>query len=213
MRKARVESKAIQAGINSMEFVTKAALPADTVEMARFLIGTHLFRRTKLGLMAGRIVETEAYLTGDAASHAFRGPTKRNAPMYLARGHAYVYLAYGTSLMLNISSGAEGQGEAVLIRALEPVEGIALMQAARGRLDVRDLASGPGKLAQALEIGLGLNGHDCCAGESLWLGPPDAPAAIGVSKRIGITKDADRPLRFYEKGNRFVSGPRSLNNG
>lgn len=190
--------------------LTRQALPSDTVEMARFLIGARLFRQTPAGLLVGRIVETEAYLTGDAASHAFRGPTPRNGPMYLARGHAYVYLAYGTSLMLNISSGAEGHGEAVLIRALEPLAGIALMQAARGRGNLRDLASGPGKLAQALSVDFALNGHDMCRGESLWLGPPVGTPQIGISKRIGITKDADRPLRFYERGNPHVSGPRSL---
>jgi DNA-3-methyladenine glycosylase len=149
---------------------------------------------------------------GDAASHAFRGMTARNRTMFLDRGHAYVYLAYGTSFMLNVTSQPPGVGEAVLVRALEPVTGIAAMERHRGTTQLRDLARGPGRLAQALAIDRTLDGHDMCAPGALWLSEGgEAPGEIGISTRIGITKDADRPLRFYLRGSRFVSGARALN--
>jgi len=187
-------------------------LPVDTAALARFLIGKVVVRETPEGVISGRIVETEAYVLGDAASHAFRGMTPRTRPMFLERGHAYVYLNYGTSWMLNVSGEAEGIGAGVLIRALEPLEGIALMQAARGTERPRDLARGPGRLCQALRIGPWADGLDLCAEGPLWLGRDDVdPGEIGLSVRIGITKDADRPLRFYVRGSPFVSGTRALN--
>jgi DNA-3-methyladenine glycosylase len=164
------------------------------------------------GVAAGRIVETEAYLVGDAASHAYRGMTPRNRSMFLTRGHAYVYLAYGTSFMLNVTSQSPGVGEAVLIRAAEPLDGIAAMERHRGTAVLRDLARGPGRLAQALCIDRALDGLDMCSPGPLWLGAGDGePGEIGVSTRIGITRDAERPLRFYLRGSPFVSGPRGLN--
>ncbi len=192
--------------------LTREALPHDTVALARFLLGKWVIRELAEGEAGGRIVETEAYLTGDAASHAFRGMTPRNRVMFLERGHAYIYLAYGTSFMLNITSQIVGVGEAVLIRALEPVTGIAVMERNRGTTNLRDLARGPGRLAQALRIDRSLDGIDLCSPGELWLGAADDVAGeIGVSTRIGITKDAERPLRFFLRGNRFVSGPRALN--
>jgi DNA-3-methyladenine glycosylase len=192
----------------------REALPSATVALARFLIGKLIVRELPEGTMAARIVETEAYLIGDAASHTYRGMTPRNRSMFLDRGHAYVYLAYGTSFMLNIVSQTTGVGEAVLIRAAEPVLGIALMERRRGTTNVRDLARGPGRLAQALGIDRALDGHDMCRPGSLWLGDDGEGGGdidIGVSTRIGITKDADRPLRFYRRASRFVSGARALN--
>jgi DNA-3-methyladenine glycosylase len=190
----------------------REALPLDTVSLARFLIGTIVVRELPDGIASGRIVETEAYLVGDAASHAFRGMTPRNAVMFLDRGHAYVYLAYGTSFMLNVTSQAVGVGEAVLIRALEPLAGIAAMERHRGTATLRDLARGPGRLAQALRIDRALDGLDLCSPGPLWLGADGChPGEIGVSTRIGITRDADRLLRFYLRGSPFVSGPRALN--
>jgi DNA-3-methyladenine glycosylase len=190
----------------------RSALPVDTVALARFLIGKFVMRELPEGTTGGRIVETEAYLTGDAASHAFRGMTARNRTMFGERGLAYVYLAYGTSFMLNITSQTPGIGEAVLVRALEPTIGIAAMERRRGTTNLRDLARGPGRLAQALGIDRALDGHDLCAAGALWLGENEAAAGeVGVSVRIGITKDAERPLRFYERGSRFVSGRRALN--
>jgi DNA-3-methyladenine glycosylase len=190
----------------------REALPSDTVTLARYLIGRLVVREIEGGQISGRIVETEAYLTGDAASHAYRGMTPRNRTMFLDRGYAYVYLAYGTSFMLNVSSETVGVGEAALIRALEPVDGIAAMERHRGTTALRDLARGPGRLAQALAIDRALDGVDLCAPGPLWLAEDgQEPGEIGVSTRIGITKDADRPLRFFLRDSRFVSGPRSLN--
>jgi DNA-3-methyladenine glycosylase len=160
----------------------------------------------------GRIVETEAYSIGDPAGHAYRGMTPRNRALFLERGHAYVYLAYGVSFMLNVSSEACGVGAGVLIRALEPSYGVALMKRNRGAEQVRDLARGPGRLCEALEIDRRLDGIDLCQAGPLWLGSDgQAPDEIGRSKRIGITRAADSPLRFFARGSRFVSGPQALN--
>ena len=195
-----------------MKRLTRDELPIDTETLARFLIGKVVVRETPDGVVSGRIVETEAYIIGDAASHTFKGMTPRTRPMFLERGHAYIYLNYGVSWMLNVSSEAEGIGAGVLIRALEPLEGIALMQAHRRTEKLRDLARGPGRLTQALQIGPWADGLDLCAEGPLWLGHDDhEPADIGVGIRIGITKDADRPLRFYLRGSPFLSGTRALN--
>lgn len=170
-----------------------------------------LVRDLPEGRASGRIVETEAYVRNDPASHAYSGPSKRNASMFLRAFHAYVYRIYGTSLCVNVSSEVEGDGAAVLIRALEPLEGLALMERRRGTGRVRDLARGPGRLCQALAIGLDEDGLNLLTAGGLWLAAPPAPAKkIGRSARIGISKAAGRRLRFYERGNPFVSGPRSL---
>ncbi len=187
-------------------------MPLDTTELARFLIGKIAVRDLPEGRISGRIVETEAYLPGDAACHAFRGITPRNRSLFLPRGHAYVYISYGMHRMLNVSAGEAGIGTGVLIRAVEPLEGIALMQARRGIAAITDLARGPGRLAQAMDITLGLDGINLTEEAPLWLGRIDRPAGdIGVSVRIGITREADRPLRFFERASRFVSGPGRLN--
>jgi len=112
--------------------IARSELPDDTAALARFLIGKLVMRALPEGMVSGRIVETEAYVVGDAAGHGFRGMTPRNRSLFLERGHAYVYLAYGVSMMLNVSSEAEGTGTGVLIRALEPLEGIAIMRENRG---------------------------------------------------------------------------------
>jgi DNA-3-methyladenine glycosylase len=195
-----------------MRPLTSDELPADTVALARFLIGCAVIRRLGDRLASGRIVETEAYLPNDAACHAASGRTARNASLFLGPGHAYVYRAYGTSWMLNVSSEAAGIGAGVLLRALEPLEGIALMQRNRGGASLRDLARGPGRLAQALGVDRTLDGIDLCADTRLWLASEGtAEGDIAASVRIGITKDADRVLRFFRKGSRFVSGPGWLN--
>ena len=200
--------------------LARAELPIDTVSLARYLIGTVLVRALPEGIVSGRIVETEAYVVGDAASHAYRGMTKRNRSLFLERGHAYVYLAYGSSYMLNVSSETPEIGAGVLIRALEPLEGIPIMKRNRGmkrsrdlpRGLVRDLARGPGRLAAALRIDRRLDGLDLCQAGPLWLARDGHNTSeIGQSTRIGITRDADRLLRFYVPGSPFVSGPRSLN--
>lgn len=190
----------------------RAELPHDTVALARALIGKLVVRALPEGIVSGRIVETEAYIVGDAAGHGFRGMTPRNRSMFLERGHAYVYLAYGISMMLNVSSEAAGTGTGVLIRALEPLDGIDIMRANRGVERLRDLTRGPGRLAQALRIDRSLDGLDLCRQGPLWLAHGEGEVGeIGASVRIGITKDADRPLRFYVRGNPFVSGTKLLN--
>ena len=190
----------------------RAELPAGTVALARYLIGKTLVRELPEGRLSGRIVETEAYLVGDAACHAFRGPTPRNRSLFLARGHAYVYFIYGTYFMMNVSSERAGIGAGVLLRALEPCDGIAVMADRRGAAAPRDLARGPGRLAAALAIDRSLDGLDLCAAGALWLAAPLRPSApIGESIRIGLTVEAERVLRFYERGSPYVSGPQRLN--
>ncbi len=192
--------------------LTRSELPIDTATLARYLIGKVVVRALPEGVVSGRIVETEAYPVGDAAGHAYRGETRGNRALFLERGHAHVYLAYGVSWMLNVSSEAAGVGAGVLLRALEPLEGVPIMQANRGTARLRDLARGPGRLAKALRVDARLDGLDLCQQGPLWLAHGDAePGEIGQSTRIGITRDADRILRFYVRGNPFVSGPRSLN--
>jgi DNA-3-methyladenine glycosylase len=194
-----------------LRVLARGELPEDTTALARFLVGKLVVRDTDAGRMVGRIVETEAYLVGDPASHAYRGMTPRNRPLFLERGHSYVYLAYGTSWMLNVSSEAAGIGAGVLIRALEPLEGLRLMQEARGTEVLTELARGPGRLAMAMRIGPALDGIDLCAEGLLWLATDGAaPGPIGESVRIGLTRAADRLLRFYARGSRFVSGPARL---
>jgi DNA-3-methyladenine glycosylase len=191
--------------------LVRSELPIDTVALACYLIGKALVRELPEGVASGRIVETEAYIVGDAAGHAYRGMTRRNASLFLERGRAYVYLAYGVSYMLNVSSEAPGIGAGVLIRALEPLEGIPIMQRNRGVERVQDLARGPGRLAAALRIDRSLDGLDLCREGPLWLGRGDnEPGEIGQSVRIGISRDANRLLRFYLRHSPFVSGPRSL---
>ena len=192
--------------------IARSELPDDTAALARYLIGKLVVRDLPEGIISGRIVETEAYVVGDAAGHGYRGMTARNRSLFLERGHAYVYLAYGTSMMLNVSNEMEGIGTGVLIRALEPLDGIAIMRRHRGVERLRDLARGPGRLAAALRIDRSLDGLDLCREGPLWLAVDDHQAGdIGQGIRIGITKDADRPLRFYARGSPFVSGTRSLN--
>jgi DNA-3-methyladenine glycosylase len=191
--------------------LARSELPIDTVFLARYLIGKLLVRELPEGFASGRIVETEAYVVGDAAGHAYRGMTRRNRSLFLERGHAYIYLAYGSSYMLNVSSETPGIGAGVLIRALEPLEGIRVMRLNRGVERLRDLARGPGRLAAALRIDRSLDGVDLCQQGPLWLARGDhEPGEIGQSIRIGISRDANRLLRFYLRDSPFVSGPRSF---
>ena len=191
----------------------RSELPCDTVELARFLIGRIVVRVTPGDVLTGRIVEAEAYPVGDAAGHAYRGETPGNRALFLPRGHAYVYLAYGVSSMFNVSSEAAGVGAGVLVRALEPVTGIAAMQRNRRVETIRDLARGPGRLAAALEIDRSLDGIDLCRTGALWIADAPRPSAIeiGTSTRIGLSHEADRPLRFFARDSQFVSGPKRLN--
>ncbi len=186
-------------------------LPPSTVKLARFLIGKIVVHDLPGGRLSGRIVETEAYPPGDPAGHHFRGPTPRIRSMYLAPGHAYVFFNYGAHFMLNVVSERAGIAAAILIRALEPLEGIELMQRHRKTNRLLDLTRGPGRLAAAFQIGRSHDGRDLCSQGSLWLGESNHPIGpIGKTVRIGITQAADRLLRFYERGNPFVSGPKRL---
>jgi DNA-3-methyladenine glycosylase len=186
------------------------ALPVDTVELARFMVGKYLVHDTAEGRISGRIVETEAYPLGDSTSHAFIGRRPYNRSMFLARGHAYVRLTYGVSTMLNMSSEAEDVGAGILIRAIEPLEGLALIEARRPGVPLRDLARGPGRLTKALGIDLSFDGRDLCTGQGLWIGVIEPEGPVAVTKRIGLSREMHRPLRFYEPGSPFVSGPRKL---
>jgi DNA-3-methyladenine glycosylase len=192
--------------------LARSELPIDTVSLARYLIGKALVRELPEGVVSGRIVETEAYVVGDAAGHAYRGMTPRNHSLFLEHGHAYIYVAYGISYMVNVSSEMPGTGAGILIRALEPLEGIPIMRFNRGVERLRDLTRGPGRLAAALRVDGRLDGLDLCREGPLWLGHGDhEPGEIRQSIRIGISRDASRLLRFYLRDSPFVSGPRSLN--
>jgi DNA-3-methyladenine glycosylase len=190
----------------------RASVPHDTVALARFLLGKVLVRRQGSTISTGRIVETEAYLVGDPACHAFRGMTERNRSLYLDVGHAYVYLCYGTAWMLNVSSERAGIGAGVLIRALEPLTGIDSMRHGRTHVKLQDLARGPGRLAAAFDIDRRQDGIDLLHPGELWIGSDGTEAgAIGESVRIGLNKGQDARLRYYLAGSRFLSGTRSLN--
>lgn len=204
----RTETGTMQGGHRPL---AREELPVDTVSLARYLIGKILVREMAEGVASGRIVETEAYVIGDSAGHAYRGKTTRNRSLFLERGHAYVHLVYGSWYMLNVSSETPGIGAGVLIRALEPRDGIPIMRRNRGAEQLRDLARGPGRLAAALRVDRWLDGIDLCSEGPLWLGRDDhEPNEIGQSIRIGITREVNRLLRFYVRGSSFVSGARWL---
>jgi DNA-3-methyladenine glycosylase len=193
--------------------LARRELPVDTTRLARYLIGKTLVLDSPEGRMAGRIVETEAYVVGDAAAHSFRGRTPRNRALFLERGHAYVYFIYGSWFCVNVSGDHVGVGAGILLRALEPTEGIDLMKRRRPRSAESRLASGPGCLATAFGIDRKFDGLDLCGESPLWLAatvPKRARVSIGVSKRIGLTKEAHRLLRFYERGSPSVSGSKRL---
>ena len=182
----------------------------DTLVAAQALLGQKVVRRLPGGqMLGGIIVETEAYRTGDPACHAYRGKTARNQTMFGPPGHAYVYFTYGLHMMLNLVCGEEGLAEAVLIRALEPTEGLEEMRANRGGiLADRQLTNGPGKLAQAL--GLTRSEHDGIdvtdpAGSLQILPRVLPPFEIVAATRIGISQGVDLPWRFYIKDNPSVS--------
>jgi len=190
----------------------RAELPSETTELARYLIGKTVVHDASQGRLAGRIVETEAYPVGDAAGHAFSGLSAANRSLFLPRGHAYVRFTYGSCWIFNVSSETRGIGAGVLIRAIEPLEGIEQMMRLRGVARVLDIARGPGRLSAALHIDKRFDGLDLCDPASpIWLGTAVRPGcAIGVSTRIGLSREAHRKLRFYERRNRYVSGPARL---
>lgn len=187
----------------------KAVLNLPAPEAAPRLLGWTLVRETPDGTIKLRIVETEAYHQEDPASHSFAGITKRTAPMFEAGGRLYVYFTYGMYYCLNIVVGAKGVGEAVLLRAAEPLQGIEILQKNRGGItDVHNIANGPGKLTQALGIkDTSLSGK-ILNRSSIYLEPPVKPIKtkdIIASPRIGISEAAQMPWRFYLKDNPFVT--------
>ncbi len=183
--------------------------------VARELLGKVLVRHSKAEFLTGRIVETEAYLAeNDPAAHSAAGKTARNSVLFGPPGHAYIYFIYGSHYCLNTSCGREGTGGGVLFRALEPLQGIERMARNRGIVlagagDLRKLTSGPGRLAEAFGITRARD-NDCDLTRdslSLWIGEDGFPSGpVVVTPRIGITKAAERPLRFVLGGNPFVSG-------
>lgn len=175
------------------------------LDVARELVGCVV----RHGESAGRIVETEAYHQSEPACHAFVGVTPRTGTLFGPPGEAYVYRSYGIHALLNAVSEPEGVGAAVLIRALEPLDGIELMHERRRLDDPLQLTNGPGKLTQALGIGLALNASSLVDGPIELLGPPDdAPAPrLVAGERIGITKAVDLPWRFCDANSRHVSRP------
>lgn len=188
----------------------------DTLTLAKKLLGTLLVSDLPQGKCVGRIVETESYLYNDPAAHAYRGITPRNRVLFGKSGFSYVYFIYGMYYCINVSSAREGIGEAVLIRALEPVGGIELMQQRRHVTDPYHLTSGPGKLAQALGINLALNGIDLTKNGPLHiLSSGSYPKThytpknfeTVVTTRIGIRQAREQPFRFYIKNSPFVSRP------
>lgn len=176
----------------------------DAVELARAVLGRLVVREVEGLRLVGRVVESEAYARDDPASHAFRGLTRRNASMFGPPGHAYVYVSHGIHHCLNVVARP---GSAVLIRALEPLEGLEEMRRRRGRGAVRSLCSGPGRLCQALGITLAEDGTNLMDGNGLWLAPGRPVREPVVTARIGITAAADVPWRFVVPGTAFASRP------
>lgn len=189
----------------------RADLPIDPIKLARFLIGVTLVRELGRERVTVRVVETEAYIAGDPAGHGFNGRTQRNASLFEARGHAYVYRIYGMWWCLNVSGGEAGEGVGVLIRAAEPLTGLEAMQLRRPGVATRNLLRGPGRLCETLNIDGALDGIDLMRRGPLWLSQRRRPRAIGTSVRIGLSKAEDAVLRFYERGSFYLSGPARLN--
>lgn len=179
----------------------------DAAQVAEQILGKTLVHETKSGRLSGTIVEAEAYLSrDDPGCHAARGKTKRNAFMFAQGGVAYVYFIYGMYYCFNVVTGQEGRGEAVLIRAAAPLEGVSLMAQNRGRQDPLNLLSGPGKLCQAFQIDLTLNGQSLQE-RPLFMAEGEKPPRVTVTTRIGLNLGKEKLLRYYVTGSPFVSRP------
>ena len=181
-------------------------------EVGPDLLGRILVRRLGDGrLLSARIVETEAYQEDDPASHSYRGRTNRTEVMFGPPGHLYVYFTYGMHHCMNVVTGSDGEGSAVLLRAAEPLQGVEEMARRRGTDHPRALCSGPGRLCQALGIARQENGLDLMRGHELWLleGTPVPPSGIDIGSRVGIRSGTEHPWRFSVHGDRFVSRVRA----
>jgi DNA-3-methyladenine glycosylase len=190
-----------------MEKLPRSFFEDYTPSVAKRLLGQLLVRRIGKQLLSGMLVEVEAYRgQDDPASHAFRGESPRNRVMFGEAGRAYVYFTYGFHHCLNVKTERKGVAGAILIRALQPLEGIELMKKNRGKEEVRELANGPGKLTQALKIDRRLNGEDLVRSERLFLAKGrDTPLEIRDSSRIGIDRGLEFKWRYFIGGNQFVS--------
>ncbi len=186
----------------------RAFFERPSIEVAPDLLGRLLVRRTPGGVrLVGRIVETEAYREDDPASHSYRGRTPRTEVMFGPPGRLYVYFTYGMHFCMNVVTGSDGEGSAVLLRAAEPIEGLREMAARRGVSDPRLLCSGPARLAQAFGIARAHNGADLVSGSELWLleGHPVRPSSVQRTTRIGVRAGLDRRWRFLVRGDPYVS--------
>lgn len=190
--------------VNQKEILPRSFYARSTVDVAKELLGAYLVHMAPEGTAAGRIVETEAYIQGDPACHAFRGMTPRNRVMFGPPGYAYVYFIYGMYYCFNVVTASAGVGEAVLIRALEPAAGVSLMRARRGRERRSELCGGPAKLVQAMGINKEHNGADLTA-VPLVICRGEKTEDIVTTTRIGIREEAPLPLRFYLKDSPFIS--------
>lgn len=176
------------------------------VEAARYLLGKVLVRELDGERLSGVIVETEAYHQDDPAAHSFTGHSARTAAMFGPAGRAYIYRSYGIHWCLNVTAGIEGEGSGILIRALQPLEGLPTMRRLRGQTAETQLCNGPGKLAQAMAITKDLYGHDLSKPPLFIEERPEIPdQEVVVAPRVGITKNAEALLRFYIKGSPFIS--------
>jgi DNA-3-methyladenine glycosylase len=204
-----------QIGNRKLKKLPRAFYLRPTPRVAKDLLGKHLVRRIGARVLVARIVETEAYCQDDPASHSFRGLTNRNEVMFSHGGHLYVYFTYGMHFCANIVTGRAGEGDAVLMRAVEPIDGIDIMSRNRKlhtpglkREDAleRNLTNGPAKLCQALKIGRRENGIDLL-GDKIYLldSPSLRPSEIATSTRIGIRVGEKTLWRFFIKGNGWVS--------
>lgn len=171
-------------------------------QLAPKLLGCRLVHEGPEGIVSGIIVETEAYMQNDAASHSYKGETERTKIMFGPGGHAYVYFTYGMHYCFNVVCGPDGRGEAVLIRALQPVEGVELMQSRRGRSD--NIANGPAKLVQAMGINKQHYGLSLIDGD-LRIEPADKAVSVSCGPRVGISRAVDVPWRFWITDNPHVS--------
>lgn len=192
-----------------MARLTRCFFEGYTPNVARSLLGTVLVRVIDGERLSGMIVETEAYRgSRDPASHASGGRTKRNAVMFGEAGHAYVYFSYGFHWCLNLTTEPPGSAGAVLIRAVEPMEGVDRMTKNRGGIAAEHATDGPGKLTQALEIDSALNGEDVVASDRLFVEEGKKVNGIGSSSRVGIRHGVELRWRFFVMGNSFVSKAR-----
>ncbi len=197
--------------MSRLEKLPRSFYLRSTLTVAKELLGKFLVRKMGRQLLIGKIVEVEAYLgKKDPASHAYRGQTKRNEMMFRQGGHLYVYFTYGMHFCANVVTRGKGIGEAVLIRAVEPVKGIEVMRKKRGcswdEADYWNVANGPAKLCEAFGIQRKQNGIDLLGDEIFVAGGEKIPKSlIGSSTRIGIKKATDKRWRFFVEGNRFVS--------